>query len=513
MSRIRSFVLPAVVGVCAFLFAVALHWPTLNRAEFSWDESAFLLMTRALLRGHLPYTNIFDHKQPLIYFILAPSQIAGPSLLSARISMLVFVALGALAVFLILRSLLNGVRFGSWLGPTLVVVGSMAVDGESVNTELISMAFAAWAVFLLLPPSSGRRRGLRVFLAGLMLGLASMIKLNELMIAFVFLVFLAITEFADWFRTSPRKSPVSAIVPLLLFCLGVVIPALCFLLLFEVAGVLPQFLEANFSFNLRYISFDHRAVVDIRERILEQVLIQQSVLWLTLILGTLTGGLKQFRKSSPGRILVFLWCISSILVIMSTGRYYRHYFFELLTPLACLGSLAVGWVELKRPRLGSRVAVFLILAALVFGGWRFTNLEKACRQPDPYQRVARIIRDTTPEDDPIFVANARPVIYLLADRRVPTPYAMPQWYTEEAYRRALGISLEEFVDHVLGEHPSVIIFRVRPFRLHDQQLLRLLYERIEGSYRYCSVISGYDLWYRKDLLEASSTSEKPGDHL
>jgi hypothetical protein len=53
------------------LLTVATQLTSLQREVINWDESTFMLMAQDLLRGHLPYTSLFDNKPPLVFFVIA----------------------------------------------------------------------------------------------------------------------------------------------------------------------------------------------------------------------------------------------------------------------------------------------------------------------------------------------------------------------------------------------------------------------------------------------------------
>jgi hypothetical protein len=60
-----------------------------------WDEHTFMLVARSMLRGHLPYEEVFDLKPPLLLLVLAAAMRAfGESLMVVRLvgDVCVFVA-------------------------------------------------------------------------------------------------------------------------------------------------------------------------------------------------------------------------------------------------------------------------------------------------------------------------------------------------------------------------------------------------------------------------------------
>src|SRR3954452_16592476 len=109
--------------VCAAL-AVVLRWPAYGM-PWDRDASVYAVTGRGLALGDLPYRDLFDHKQPLIYPVYGVIDALGisPRLVSALVSLL-----AAALVFLIVRRP---------LAPLLVVVlgASRFVHGFDLNTE------------------------------------------------------------------------------------------------------------------------------------------------------------------------------------------------------------------------------------------------------------------------------------------------------------------------------------------------------------------------------------------
>src|SRR5690242_11241170 len=47
-------------GLILLVIAFALRAPAIGLSEIDWDESNFSLVAREILRGHWPYTAVFD---------------------------------------------------------------------------------------------------------------------------------------------------------------------------------------------------------------------------------------------------------------------------------------------------------------------------------------------------------------------------------------------------------------------------------------------------------------------
>ena len=73
-NKIFRIILLSVLSFCYLLFFSVTLSPLMNSDELGMDSSMFELMGLAVLKGYIPYVDLFDHKGPLLYFIEAIGQ-------------------------------------------------------------------------------------------------------------------------------------------------------------------------------------------------------------------------------------------------------------------------------------------------------------------------------------------------------------------------------------------------------------------------------------------------------
>ncbi len=73
-NNIFRIILLSVLSFCYLLFFSVTLSPLLHCDELGMDSSMFELMGLAILKGYVPYVDLFDHKGPLLYFIEALGQ-------------------------------------------------------------------------------------------------------------------------------------------------------------------------------------------------------------------------------------------------------------------------------------------------------------------------------------------------------------------------------------------------------------------------------------------------------
>ncbi len=156
------------------LLSVSLRFPFFFRDYIDRDESTFILVAQSWVDGHLPYTELWDLKPPLVFLFFA-----GIIYLFGK-SFVVIRFFGALAV--------AGVAFytykagkeahssqtGFWSAVGSVYLLSLFGSMQGVMSEHLSMLFFMPALFLLLKYHKKRW----YFIGGILLGLSLMMKLN-----------------------------------------------------------------------------------------------------------------------------------------------------------------------------------------------------------------------------------------------------------------------------------------------------------------------------------------------
>ncbi len=156
------------------LLSVALRFPFFFRDYIDRDESTFILMAQSWVEGHLPYTQLWDLKPPLVFlFFSAIIYLFGKSFIAIRL-------FGALAVAVIsfytykAGKEVHSPRTGFWSAVGCVYLLSLFGSVQGVMSEHLSMLFFIPALFILLKLK--KKRG--YFLAGIFFGLSLMMKLN-----------------------------------------------------------------------------------------------------------------------------------------------------------------------------------------------------------------------------------------------------------------------------------------------------------------------------------------------
>lgn len=177
--RLTSLANPATLntgGIFLYLLLLALfiRFPFFFRDYIDRDESTFILVGQSLVNGHLPFTQLWDLKPPLVYFLFAGViYLFGKSLIAIRVIGVLAVAVTAFAAYGICRNI-STKAYAFWAGIGTVLLLSLFGSMQGVMSEHLSMAFFVPGLYFLVTKNKLRY----ILLAGLCCGAAIMCKLN-----------------------------------------------------------------------------------------------------------------------------------------------------------------------------------------------------------------------------------------------------------------------------------------------------------------------------------------------
>ncbi len=162
--------------IYCLLISGLVRLPFFFEDVLNWDESTFILTGQSLLDGHLPYTQLWDLKPPLLPFAFAIFiSLFGKSIVSIRIAGAVCVAFSAWFTYLIGKKI-KSPELGL-VAATLTVGTLSALNFRHFATmsEHIALVPLLGAMLMLIQKPVTPRR---LFWIGLLLSTATMVRLN-----------------------------------------------------------------------------------------------------------------------------------------------------------------------------------------------------------------------------------------------------------------------------------------------------------------------------------------------
>ena len=148
------------------------------------DEATFILMAQSILDGHLPYTELWDIKPPLAFFIFTfPIILFGKSLPAVRLYAAIYIPLSGLAVYFLGKRVWNyrtGIISGILL-TSIVALGTVPNKVmEMTNLQKIVIAPLAASLMIL---SISKISPKMCLLTGVLMGLSITLRPNLIYVA------------------------------------------------------------------------------------------------------------------------------------------------------------------------------------------------------------------------------------------------------------------------------------------------------------------------------------------
>lgn len=415
---------PAVL-LWLLLVTLLVRFPSLISHPFCIDESYYAAGAVELVSGGTFYRDVVDHKTPGIYLIYAFIYwVTGAyNQTAVHVVLLLVAALSAYVVGLIAREFFGG-RAGRWAG-TLYALASVigpANDFQAANTELFMNLPVITALWLC--ARSWVRQGLtgnEAGAIGLLLGVAVLIRPQAA------LALLPVAVALYRLRVGPRK--------LALLAGAMLLPTLALLAWLWRAGAL-----ADLKSSMAYAGYYTRCL-PLRAKLLNGSL--KGLFFLAIDLGLvipvvalMAYGRRRDQAWAQGAgCWLVSWLLASALAVAAGGRFYPHYFIQVLPPLAIMAARQLTSGERgsnARTRWGKTALTLLALGAGMSVAIAVADRQvwpRAAWHQDRYSAVAEYLRARTTPEDRLFVWGNSPEIYLYAQRRMATRYMSVNYQT------------------------------------------------------------------------------------
>ena len=425
--------------------ALALRFFSFFPSVIDQDESTYILIADALLKGHTYQVDYVDTKPIGIFLLLALWQsVFGPAIFGFR---LLATAVLAITAFLLYRAKLS---FGSQpaaalaTGVLYLFMNSIfTYYGVSPNTETYFNLFIALALWLYLsrPPAWG------YFLAGLSLGLGFVVKyvvLFDGLALGLFLLWQAYRGEAKW-AAAWRKS--------LLMALGAALPFLGLLLYYHQQGHLESLWFYTFTVSSRYP--DSKPLWGYLQFFLDFNLrfLPAAVFYYVALLHRGIAG--------PQRQFALLWSAFSLLAVLLPGKFFGHYFIQFMLPFSFLAGeffalsreQLPAWLRWARqPKPGYALLALLLLAN------GFFQYQDYYRKRDYPREIADYLQPRLKAGESVYLSNDQ-ITYHLLGLLPATRYVHPSLFWDPRHIAALEIEVAGEVSKIKASQPRFVVLR------------------------------------------------------
>jgi 4-amino-4-deoxy-L-arabinose transferase-like glycosyltransferase len=485
---------PWVWGLALVALTIVTRLPVLAHQRPFNDEGMYSLVAIEILEGGKPYVDAVDRKPPLLFWTYAAilGVVGRYNVFGLHAAAVAWVLLTMAGLYAVGRALFD--RTTGFLAALLYSVYQPWLFHENLafNGEVLMNLPLVWALFLAVRPTTSRLRP-ELVLAGVLLCLAFLLKQPAAIAALPVGLYLLLPSYRASRGLKMRYSLLHAVWLTAGFfgTLGLVA------LVLNAQGILQEAYYWTISnHDLPLTRWTKGLLMSLAFAVLAWPMV-----WGSLIsLSELRGG-ERVAGRWGGRhaelLALAILLVASCIAVVSTGRFYQHYYIQLIPPLALLS--APVWAEV----LGrSVVPPHRWFSRHTLLAWLGTSLLVSlvshavglARERD-FSEVGRFIQARSTPDDRIYVWGQRVGIYLAAQRRPASRYATNFPLTGHVFggprnapvpdtrRRVLDGAWETFEREITARPPRFIVDDevIRPphqrYAIEDFPVVRRLVER------------------------------------
>ena len=355
---------PVLLGLAAFIACVRV---------LSYDEplerdlTTYAVIAHEMLQGRDLYSDLWDHKPPLIHLTYATAQVvAGYGSLTVYLLGLGSAVVTLLGVYFAGAALRSNTGDGLWAAAFWAVVCSnVGLQANQPNSEAFVNACLACAFALWVRDDVRMRQSVRFVIVGVLLALATLYKNTAIAAAF----FLAVAHLSFPPGGEPRKRALRPV--------GIVagVGALVWFTVcgyFAAQGRFQPFYDAVFAYNLSYTG----GAPSIWDALVRSLWYPYFLkFFLPLILAFLAGAAAGLIRGPRRPWALFVaFGVGAQMAVALHGRLDQHYFQVWLPPLAISGGWVIGCLTestRRRTRWCVWAGALAILAALFGRDFRY----------------------------------------------------------------------------------------------------------------------------------------------
>jgi 4-amino-4-deoxy-L-arabinose transferase-like glycosyltransferase len=461
------------------LLALILRWPSFFHSVLDHDESTYIVIADALRKGNIYFVDVIDNKPIGIFLLFALFQnLFGSSIILIRLIAASWVALTAVSLFWMHRRMRSSDDAAWASGLIYIFMTSIFVHfGLSPNTEIFYVLFTGLAFAWVLPVPGN----ITAIVSGILLGIGFLIKYVVAFDALALGLFILISyRKQGWlmiFRTGG------------LMVLGFCIPILILFGYYHQLGKLDALMYYTFELSYKYVSGrgDGSYLIFFGDLLGRYLPIS---CWFFLAVRTAS------KSSAHVKQISILWFLACTAAIILQGKFFYHYFIQLMLPLAFgAGSFFDAaqqhhkfWKRILQRKTGG---VALVALTVITTG---IQVQQVLLKTDYPKQVASWLDTRMQPGETLYTGNYHQIIYHLTEQNSPTPYVHSSLLTNEKHLFAQGISHYSEMEKILKQQPNyILIDKVYPVATSP------IHQELNSNYQLVKIFGEHIMVYQRKL--------------
>jgi len=468
----------AVVGLILLTAAFAIRGAQFGNPLIHVDENFYLLVGDRMLRGDVPYVDIWDRKPVGLFVLFAAIRLlGGDGIVQYQVVATLFAA-GTALVIARMAAPMAGLKAATVAGLIYLLMLGL-VGGSGGQAPVFYNLFVAGAALATLTAttagklSAGRIRRNGAVAMGL-IGLAMQVKYTAVFEG----VFLGLTlMWASWRASGGRFDRLAIDVAI---WIGLALaPTLAAFYWYAWIGEADAFVYANF------LSIGARSGAP-PEELLRRLAKAWKLLHLPVFAIVLAVVLQPWRRVPTGPVTMkfaLAWLAAAIVGYLAFGTYFDHYALPLFAPLA----LACAPLFIHRPyRLGLIAATLMLLSGAIANGVVIHKMHLKRGNQAEMTAMVEAIRPRL--KGCLYVWNGDPMLYHLTGSCLPTRYPFAGHLNLLREKGAIGVDQAAEVRRILAGRPSVIVDHEPAARDFNFEVVAIVRDELRASYRPVKVV-------------------------
>ena len=434
-------IIPIVIMTCIIGFFLDLN-PFNKYGISSTDSSVFRNVAEVILNGGMPYSDIFDHKGPLLYILNTLGQLIN---FKNGIWIIELFSIFVVLFFTYKSFKLFCKTTNSYIGTFLIsTILIQYLEGGNL-TEEYAIPFISVSLYIFLDYLKNQNISkLRIIICGFSFASVCLIRINMIPVWIAF-------SLAVLFKLIKEKKYDMIWKFLLYFVIGISIITLPIIIWLYCKGALSDFISQYFLFNFTYTS-DSKLYNKVETALF---FLENNLVLIALAINFFMI----FKEKDFIGIVNFIAFMLTILVIGMSGLTFLHYGMILMScciyPFAKLFSLIEN--NFSNNYSSISLIVYIIFIILIGNTWineMIESLNNYTNNPAYYEdkTVANEIKKITSKNDYITVYGNKTIYYLLSNRKSASKY-----YYQFPIGNMDKKILNEYYDDLTKNNPKLII--------------------------------------------------------
>lgn len=332
------------------------------------DGGIYAYIGTRLAEGEVLYRDVWDHKTPLIhYYNAALFKVFGPSFRVIAIAEAIWLSFAAVVMYAIARNIFTS-HFIAWCVSIVFIIYAISLKiieyhGMTETYAMLPAVIGMWSIIRYTKKPQYKW----LVISGVCVALAFGFRQTAAVIA---VPIAAAALFTLLYKKFGYKEIVLHGV---VYVLAVLTPIFIVTAIFFFLNAFDDVMSQVFAYNAVYAQSKTGSVVSAFKFLLSSNLAKYPYLLTLSLFGILSGIILSIQtrrdNSNPSYVrmyfvLALLWFLIDLWAISISGRYYEHYFFQLIPSLAVLAGFFMYLLPIRSIAVTSTVV--LIVAALAW---------------------------------------------------------------------------------------------------------------------------------------------------